>query len=147
MAGIGDTLTEFHRCCDRLLAAVDGPLGQGDWPAAQAAFARYRQSMERLMGMEDDVLFPAYERQSGKEQGPTRVLRFEHARLRELLDELEGALARADAPASGALRGRLAVSLHEHWQKEERLMFPMADELLAGEARRLTEQLRCLGVE
>jgi hemerythrin-like domain-containing protein len=147
MPGISGTLIDYHRCCDRLFAGLAEPLERDDWLTAREAFRRYRDSMERLMKMEEEILFPAYERQTGKDQGPTRVLRFDHARLRQLLGELEGALDQGDAEKTASLRSRVSVTLHDHWGKEEQLMFPLADEVLAGEAGKLVEQLRCIGIE
>ena len=147
MTGISATLIEYHRCCDQMFAGLTEPLDRGDWPTARETFRRCRDSMERLVKMEEEVLFPAFERQTGKDQGPTRVLRFDHARLRQLLGDLEAAIEQADAEKTASLRSRISVALHDHWGKEERLMFPLADEVLAGEAGKLVEQLRCMGIE
>jgi iron-sulfur cluster repair protein YtfE (RIC family) len=147
MGAISATLVDYHRCCDRLFAAVADPLERGDWSAAREALARFRSAVDRLLRMEEEILFPAFERETGRDQGPTRVLRFDHAQLRTLLGELDRGVERQDAAASAAARSRLSVTLHEHWAKEERVMFPQADEILAGEAGRLVDQLRCIGIE
>jgi hemerythrin-like domain-containing protein len=144
MAGITSTLIEYHRHCEGYFAAIAEPIGTGDWSAARDALQRYRQAIDRLVQMEEGVLFPAFERETGKDQGPTRVLRFDHSQLRHLLGELEAAVERGDAEASASLRSRMSVTLHEHWLREERLMLPMLEEVLAGEAGRLVEQLRCI---
>jgi len=147
MGGISGTLIEYHRCCDRLFAELADPIDRGEWPVAVEALGRFRKAIERLVRMEEEVLFPAFERESGKDQGPTRVLRFDHNQLRQLLGELGTAVERQDAARSAALRSRISVAMQEHWRKEERLMLPQAEEILAGEAGRLVEQLRCIGIE
>jgi iron-sulfur cluster repair protein YtfE (RIC family) len=147
MSAISATLTEYHRCCDRLFADLADPIAREDWDGAEGALRHCRAAIERLVRMEEEVLFPAYERQTGKDQGPTRVLRFDHAQIGLLFGQLEAALQGHDAPASGVLRSRLSVALREHWAREEGLMFPLADEVLAGEAGRLAEALRCIGIE
>ena len=93
--------------------------------------------------IEDDSLFPAVEAQIG-EAGPTRVMRMEHAEIESKLgqlaelkgmhDDIEGALARLphmdDAEQARRLLKDTLLLARDHFAKEERILFPMADQLL-----------------
>ncbi|HET7226578.1 MAG TPA: hemerythrin domain-containing protein [Candidatus Eisenbacteria bacterium] len=118
---------------------------------------------------EDEVLFPALERVFGEGGGPTAAMRDEHrdiheqtARFRATLHELEevehpaivaggarlGALAAGDADAATlhAAAGRLLALIDAHFEKEEMILFPMARDMLTGEAlAALAEDMERLG--
>ena len=116
---------------------------------------------------EDQVLFPAIERFMGSTQGPTHVMRQEHKEIdrqaRHFIETLNGLRDRpirveTEAPAGRVTEqtasGRgftadVADSLHElaglldmHFEKEEQVLFPIAESLLPrAEQEELGEQL------
>lgn len=75
--------------------------------------------------IEDELLFPALEAHIGP-AGPLACMRSEH-------DELHHALAAARAPATddpvAVMRDVLALT-REHFAKEERVLFPMARQMI-----------------
>ena len=80
--------------------------------------------------LEDDLLFAAVEEKVGTGFGPVSTMRAEH-------EEIEGAL-RSVADASDPKRARetlLEVILlaRSHFLKEERVAFPLAEEVLGAE--------------
>ena len=113
--------------------------------------------LSRHAAKEDGIFFPAIEAALGSSQGPTAVMRAEHRgihacgeRYRQLLAglRLDGSVgAKASAPARGpdpesagvtpAAAQALAENLHElgdligvHFEKEESILFPLAESLL-----------------
>lgn len=88
--------------------------------------------------LEDDLLFAAVEEKAGKGFGPVSTMRAEH-------EEIEGAL-RSVAAATDPDRARetLLEVIHlarSHFLKEERVAFPMAEEVLGAEyLQRLGEE-------
>jgi len=113
--------------------------------------------LSRHAAKEDGIFFPAIEAALGSSEGPTAVMRAEHrgihacgARYRQLLAglRLDGSVgAKASAPARGpdpesagvtpAAAQALAENLHElgdligvHFEKEESILFPLAESLL-----------------
>jgi iron-sulfur cluster repair protein YtfE (RIC family) len=135
--------------------------GEAAVPEALPALANAARMMAtRLLAharKEDEALFPALESVFGGVAGPTAMMREEHRdihaqadRFRRTLHELEqvehpaivaggaelGALA-AGGGAAADLRdaGRRVIDLLDlHFEKEERILFPMAREVLSPAA-------------
>ncbi len=93
--------------------------------------------VERLLGsharVEEDLLFPRIESHLGQD-GPLALMRAEHRGIHDLLESAKG---ETDAAALKSTIGELLDLAHEHFQKEEVVLFPMAEQCL-GEAT-LTE--------
>jgi hypothetical protein len=62
MSSISDTMTRDHRACDERFAAAEGAAAGGDWTRAAAGLAAFRSVMERHFALEEETLFPAFER-------------------------------------------------------------------------------------
>jgi hemerythrin-like domain-containing protein len=86
-------------------------------------------------GKEEGLLFPAMVKAGVPEQGgPIGVLLAEHVRGRELIREMEAALASLDrARLAEAGRGYASL-LRVHIHKENGVFFPMAERLLSEDA-------------
>jgi hemerythrin-like domain-containing protein len=89
-------------------------------------------------GKEEEHLFPALERAGvPREGGPIGVMLAEHAQGRQLIARLKEAIAEYGAgkkEASGKFAraaGDYAALLTQHIAKENNVLFPMADRLLA----------------
>jgi hemerythrin-like domain-containing protein len=132
---ITDALLGEHGVIYRLLEHLTSrPFASAEEARVQAA--ELAAGLVAHAHLEDDLLFVALERPLGPNGGPLAVMREEHA-------EVEGTLERLtqvdDVQEADALAARLATIAHEHFEKEEQVLFPMAVELL-GE-----EELRSLG--
>jgi hypothetical protein len=55
------------------------------------AWQAFDRTMRHHFAMEEEVLFPAFERTTGMVRGPTMVMRMEHTQMRALLDQIGGA--------------------------------------------------------
>jgi iron-sulfur cluster repair protein YtfE (RIC family) len=132
MGALTEDLARHHRRCDQLLERACAACAARDLGAAVAALDCYRAALERHFAQEEEVVYPAYESRSGRAQGPTRALRFEHDHIRLLLQKARVALYERDGADGESGVRRLAVAVHQHQNREERLMFPLLDELLAG---------------
>ncbi len=86
--------------------------------------------------LEDELLFVPLEGPLGPNGGPLAVMRAEHEQVEGMLERLAQV---EDVEEAEALAARLVAIAHEHFEKEEEVLFPMADQLL-GE-----EELRSLG--
>lgn len=98
---------------------------------------------------EEEYLFPALEQAGfGKEGGALSFLQAEHRIERELLAELELTVEEYqygdDAAAQHFVKAadNFCTHLIGHMQKEDKLLFRIAEEMLDEEAK--TELLRCL---
>jgi hemerythrin-like domain-containing protein len=93
--------------------------------------------VERLLvshaRIEEDLLFPRLEPHLGQ-MGPLAVMRAEHSQIEGLLD---AARQERDVAALKSLVGELLTLAYGHFQKEESVLFDMAERFLGGAA--LTE--------
>lgn len=115
---------------------------QFDWIEEALAVQPDRASVTRLAGMlaaalathaalENELLLDAAEGAAGASVGPFTVMREEHDRIESLVDRV------ARASDADAARDDLAEAIRlarDHFEKEERVAFPMAEEFL-GEGR------------
>jgi len=137
MQSITDGMLHHHKHCDDEFAAAEEAAHQADWTHCQAAFGRFRKSMEGHFQTEETILFPAFEQRSGMVGGPTEVMRTEHAQMRGLLAQMETALKARDKKGFGGAAETLLVLMQQHNMKEENILYPMCDQALGGETQLL----------
>lgn len=126
-------LAEHHRLCDEDFASAEEAARKLDWGACGPAFTRFRLAMEAHFGVEEDVLFPEFERRTGMSGGPTRVMRMEHMQMRALLDQLDAAQSAHDAGGFAGAAETLLVMMQQHNTKEENILYPMCEQVLGGD--------------
>ena len=96
----------------------------------------FRKGLERHMDVEEEVLFPAFERLAGGSgDGPIRVMRLEHAELRRLMAQVADALARGAEGGQLTPLAVLTARIYAHNGKEERILYPATDRVVADGAR------------
>lgn len=142
MNGPIDFFTTDHRRCDGLWAAVEAAADRGRGEALAAAYAPFAAAMERHFRMEEEVLFPAFEDATGmRGGGPTHVMRYEHAQMRGLMAQLDDAVARGATGDVLDLGDTLLMLVQQHNAKEEAMLYPMAERVLASDWPALAERL------
>lgn len=141
-AGLAGFFEQDHRDCDARWAEVEELLDSGNSDLAREAWRKFDLSMRRHMSMEEDVLFPAFEARSGMGGGgPTMVMRMEHLQMQGLLDQIGVAIESGDEENALDLGDTLLMLIQQHNVKEEGMLYPMAENMLAGEWEGLVEQL------
>ena len=106
-------------------------------------FATFVAGLTRHIRLEDEVLFPRFERVTGMTSGPTTVMRQDHRLIEKVLAGLTEALDARDRSGFAALHGELLAILGPHNHKEEAVIYPRTDQALDDEARRrLVAELR-----
>lgn len=140
MPTISDYLSSDHQRCDSLFATAEAAAA-AQQPAASAAFAAFQDAMLHHLEMEESILFPAFEQATGSNMGPTRIMRMEHAQMRDLFAQMQNALASADAETFAGLAETLLILMQQHNLKEEQMLYPMSDRAL-GNAAALVQQMR-----
>lgn len=134
---ITDALLGEHGVIYRLLGHLTSrPFASAEEARVQAA--ELAAGLASHAQLEDDLLFVPLEGPLGPNGGPLAVMRMEHK-------EVEGTLERLahveDIEEAEALAARLVAIAHEHFEKEEQVLFPLAEELLGeDELRSLGEQ-------
>jgi hemerythrin superfamily protein len=142
MPDVTATLTAHHRACDELFLAAEGAAADGIWPECEAKLAAYCTEIERHIEFEEQVLFPAFEQATGMTQGPTTVMREEHAQIRELNARMVAAAARRVSDEFLAASETFLVLMQQHNLKEEGVLYPECDALLGPQGGVIGEGLR-----
>jgi len=133
-------MTDDHHRCDRLLASVEGAAQGGDWAAVGREAEVFRAALERHLQFEEEVLFPALEGRLPMAAGPTGVMRLEHEQMRGMLEELAASVAACTADDCVGILETLHLVIQQHNAKEEGVLYPLADRVLAPEAAGLLAQ-------
>jgi hemerythrin-like domain-containing protein len=145
-----DMLMNEHRLIERALDAMEGwitTLGPGSDSDDKAELARFVSFIRGFAdayhhGKEEDILFVAMvEHGFPREVGPIPVMLHEHDLGRSLVGVLDG-LAQQSTTWSQQDRGTLAQTVREfstllrrHIQKEDQVLYPMADVRLPESAK------------
>ena len=94
--------------------------------------------------LEEALLFPALEDMLGQRNGPTEVMRLEHAEMRQLLDELRQAVSHQAIDNINGISDTLIILLQQHNAKEEQVLYPMADRLPESKTSELLEKMQVM---
>ena len=135
MPSISEFMTNEHRGCDEIFANAEAEVDKEDWGQAGDLGRQYLDAMERHFLMEEQVLFPAFEQQTGIVQGPTMIMREEHQQMRQLLMQLQGALDDQQRDEYLDTAETLLIMMQQHNMKEEGMLYPMCDQQLADVAQ------------
>ena len=132
-SGLAAFFEQDHRDCDARWVDVEELLDTLDVDAARVAWQKFDAGMRRHIAMEEEVLFPALEsaaRMGGG--GPTAMMRMEHQQMRGLLDQIESAMESGEAEQALDIGDTLLMLVQQHNIKEEGMLYPMAENVLAG---------------
>lgn len=141
MAGIGAYMINHHKECDEVFARAEEAVGAGDWTRAQADFEVFAHQMDRHFDMEENLLFPAFDKKTGHSGGPTHVMRMEHDQMRVVTHEMRLAVDAKDGEQYLGLSETFLVLMQQHNFKEEGILYNMMDQVLGDEAEKLLAQV------
>ncbi|MDI6750569.1 MAG: hemerythrin domain-containing protein [Rhodocyclaceae bacterium] len=141
MPSLTEPLRHHHQYCDDLFVSAENAVRAGDWARAGLALSAFLAAMEAHFTTEEETLFPAFETATGMSMGPTRMMRHEHAQMRELFKQMEAACAVQDAEAYAGAADTLLVMMQQHNMKEENILYPMCDQRLVAETDSLAPVL------
>lgn len=127
-ATVSELLGSDHRQIDEILVEAKRGSAAGDAPRAADRLREFQRGLLRHMVAEEEVLFPALETSTGgRAGGPISVMRHEHTEMRRLIEDLVATLTRGDTEDATRRFGELTALLFAHNGKEERILYPMAD--------------------
>ena len=133
-SGLAAFFAHDHQDCDSRWADVEELLDTADIDTARPAWQKFNAGIRRHLDMEEQVLFPAFDAKSGMGGGgPTAVMRMEHQQMRGLLDQIADAIDVDDAQEALDVGDTLLMLIQQHNVKEEGMLYPMAENLLANE--------------
>lgn len=132
MTTISVFLTADHRRADALFAAAAQAAQSGDWAGCRKQFGVFRVALRQHMGIEEQVLFPAFEKATGIAAGPTRVMRNEHADMLAMLETISLTIDEQDIVRCLAATQQFSTVMALHSAKEENVLYLLCDEALPG---------------
>lgn len=142
MTLLTEPLKAHHTHCDDLFAAAETAVAGKDWDTAAAHAGRFFADLEAHFGVEENTLFPAFEAATGMTGGPTQVMRHEHTQMRDLLEQMRGAIAGRNAEGFAGAAETLLIFMQQHNMKEEHILYPMCDQHLSAQAEALSPRIR-----
>jgi len=132
MTQITALMTDDHRSCDEAFAKAETAASKGKWDEASVALEQFVSALESHFGAEESFLFPRFEAATGMTEGPTKVMRGEHAEMRSALDRMREALVQKDRDDYAGEAETLLILMQQHNMKEENILYPMCDSQLPG---------------
>ena len=133
-----------HRRCDLIFASAEESVSKGDWSSAESNNRRFLEAMEHHFRMEEEMLFPRFEEVSGHAMGPTEMMRHEHRQMRQLFEQMNQAVSAQSADDYLGASETLLILMQQHNAKEEQMLYPMSDQVLAGEQDELINKLEAV---
>jgi len=135
MQTVSKYMSQHHAELDLLFEEFVGQ--QADKPAQAIPVAdKFRLGLLNHIVWEEEILFPVFDERSGMQGcGPTAVMRSEHGRIKELLEEISAKLSRNELAGLAEPENELAEILRSHNRKEENILYPSIDALLTDEER------------
>jgi len=141
METIIEFMTVSHKTCDEEFARAEEAVLDGKWEEAAAAFDHFHHAMTRHFRMEEEILFPALQAAGGP-AGPVQIMLMEHAQMNDLLEQMAAALAEKNAQSYGGIAETLLITVQQHNHKEEQILYPIADHILAPQREAVLNRMQ-----
>lgn len=138
-------LTEDHTRCDALFRRAQRAVASARWNEAKQDMTAFQYALERHLLLEERIVFPAFERAIGSAVAPTAAMRSEHLRIRAVAQRLADSVAQRDTGAFVNHADALLLVLHQHSEKEEGVLYPMIERVLAHSSHKLLDAMRNFG--
>ena len=141
---ISEFMSGDHHRCDVAYATAEKAAADGNLAGASESFTRFHAMMEHHLGMEEQVLFPEFEQRSGNSGGPTQMMRMEHEQMRALFAEMAQAIETGEMEDFLGQGETLAILMSQHNMKEENILYPMTDQVVANDRDAVLERMQQL---
>ena len=139
---IAELLAEQHRACDADFTQIEQAGHSGDWARAKQTAQDFVENCEAHFGREEDILFPSLLKAAPNAAGPVAAMRQEHMQMRLQFDELLAAVDRKDVDDLTDVAEGLLMLMQQHNAKEENVLYPIADQALRHDRKRLMDALQ-----
>ena len=140
--GLKEFFTLDHRRLDDKWAEVEAAVQARDVDAEKSSWRSFQRELLRHLRMEEEVLFPAFEQATGMtDGGPTFIMRSEHDQMRGLIEQMGAAADGDDYDELVDLGDTLLMLIQQHNQKEEHMLYPMAEQALTADWAKIRERL------
>jgi len=130
VSGDEDWLVHDHRRFDEALARAQEAAEYGAWDEALRLFTELLEALALHMRLEDEVVYPALERETGDPAGELAGLRDEHRQLESLMEGARAVARERDIDHLLESLVPLRRALHEHARYEEEALARLGGEAL-----------------
>lgn len=144
MKATSNWLVHDHRKYDALLEDCELAAGAGEWKEAIALFRELIDDLGLHIRMEEEVLYPMFERKSGDPQGEIAMLREEHEEIERLLRDLMTVIKIQDFDHLLDSLIPLHKAMKEHNAHEETVFLGPDGEALLARREDILERLKAL---
>lgn len=145
METLGTYLIDDHERCDALLRRTERFVAAQFWREARREVAGFQYALERHLLIEERIVFPAFEAALGHAASPTDAMRAEHLRIRALAQRLCDSVAALNCQDFVKHAETLLLTMHQHSEKEEGVLYPMIERVLARRCPELLGAARAFG--
>jgi hemerythrin-like domain-containing protein len=146
MATIKEFLTQNHGECDELFAKMEDAVSASIESAGEA-FGDFVNETEKHFQMEERVMFAEFEQKTGMTQGPTAIMRHEHAQMRKLMEDMKSAIEAKSKDKFFGASETMMILMQQHNMKEEQMLYTMAQQHLSAESDRIVEMMKSIVVQ
>ena len=146
MSTIKEYLTADHQRCDEFFAMMEDKANTS-LSDAKATYEEFAGATERHFQMEERVMFAEFETKTGMTEGPTSMMRHEHAQMRTLIKQMGEALDAENKDKFFGLSETLMILMQQHNMKEEQMLYTMAQQHLSAESDRIVDMMESMIVE
>jgi len=144
METISSFLTTDHRACDEEFANLENTVASDNWEESQKQLEKFTTDLLHHFDMEEKVMFPVFEEVTGMTQGPTMIMRMEHAQMRAILEDLKSDIEKKDKNHFFGVSESLMMLMQQHNMKEEQMLYKMADMHLGSLISKTIEDMKAL---
>ncbi|MCP4447350.1 MAG: hemerythrin domain-containing protein [Myxococcales bacterium] len=131
-SGIVSFFTQDHRECDEVWAQVEAAVNAKNNEGAKVAWTSFDKMLRAHLAMEEEVLFPAFEKATGMTGGPTAMMRMEHTQMRGMLEQMSEDAESGDLESLADQGDTLLMLIQQHNMKEENILYPMCEQNLSS---------------
>lgn len=129
MTSITQFMSEDHDRLDAIFAEF-----QKKTASSKDLFSQFETGLRVHIQWEEEYLFPRFEERSGmKDSGPTAVMRIEHRQIKECLEQIGLNIEQGSIDEASQ---RLLDVLGGHNYKEEQILYPILDRMLADDEKK-----------
>jgi len=140
MSTIKEYLSNDHRRCDEIFAAMEES-ANNSLSDAKEITQEFIEASEHHFQMEERVMFAEFEQKTGMTEGPTQMMRHEHAQMRTLMKQLLEALVADNKDKFFGFSETLMILMQQHNMKEEQMLYTMAQQHLNAESDRIIDMM------
>lgn len=137
-----DWLFHEHSATEELLRECVEDAEMYSWDDCESNFNILVENLKIHIAMEEEVLFPAYERLPDLPQEPVEALRKEHDEIVRLLRDIQIVLKTRDADHIVKSVQPLEAVLTSHHEKEEDFFLPLAGFFLLPHQTSLEQEMK-----